>query len=355
MLPNEKYLVTGAGGFIGGWIAETCFLRGSVNVRAGVRSWSGAVRLARFPMEIMVCDIMDEAQIDRALEGVTHVIHCAKGSRETIVRGTQNMLDASLRHGIERFVHISTAEVYGNQGGQVDEKSALKKTGDSYGDAKIEAENLCWQYSGKGLPLTVIRPSIVYGPFGKSWTVDIALKLQSGNWGVYQDAGDGACNLVYVSDLVSAILLAAKREQAVNEAFNVTGPELVSWNDYFVRFNTALGLPPLTRVAARQVSLRAMALEPLGRAARFAKRHFESPIKNTAARFGPAKRALKSVERALKTNPRSTDLALYGRDARYANTKAQELLGFRGHVDLNTGLELTIPWLRQVGFMDSTA
>ena len=101
MTTLDTYLVTGANGFIGGWLAETLYLRGT-RVRAGAHNWSGAARVARFPIEIVPCDILDAEQVTLALNGVTHVIHCAKGSHESIVTGTQNMLEASLRRGVER-------------------------------------------------------------------------------------------------------------------------------------------------------------------------------------------------------------------------------------------------------------
>ena len=60
MTDKEKILVTGSGGFIGGWIVETLHLSHLADVRAGIRSWSSGARLARFPVEIVLCDVMDK-------------------------------------------------------------------------------------------------------------------------------------------------------------------------------------------------------------------------------------------------------------------------------------------------------
>lgn len=159
-------LVTGANGFIGGWLAETIYLRGDTQVRAGIHSWAGAVRPARFPMEIALCDILDRQQVEEAMGGVSCVIHCAKGpSAASIIQGTQHALEAALKRGARRFVYLSTAEVYGGRNGTIDETTSVLKSGNPYGDSKIEAEELCWAYHAKGLGVTVIRPSIVYGPF----------------------------------------------------------------------------------------------------------------------------------------------------------------------------------------------
>jgi nucleoside-diphosphate-sugar epimerase len=353
---EEIILVTGSGGFIGGWLAETLHLRGLAHVRAGIHSWVGAARIARFPMEVVVCDILEKEQVHDAMDGVSRVIHCAKGpSRESIVEGTRNMLAVALENGVKGFVYVSTAEVYGNAMGEIDERTNCEKRGDPYSDAKIEAETLCWEYLARGLPVTVVRPSIVYGPFSTTWTVDIARKLGSGNWGMFAGHGDGICNLIYIADLVSAILRAARGKRAVGEAFNLNGPEMVTWNEYFQRFNTALGLPDMRVVTPGDARLRASLVEPVRASAKFIRDHFEDPIKKVAASYRPARRMMKHVEVVLKTSVRPGDLSLFSRRAVYTAAKAREMLGFTPAVDLEAGLQMTVSWLEQVGLLGGLA
>ena len=349
---NEKILVTGAGGFIGGWLAESLYLLGNTAVRAGIHKWSGAVRPARFPMDIVLCDILDTQQIIQAMEGVSCVIHCAKGSDESIIQGTRNMAEVALHQGIRRFVHISTTEVYGSPSGKINEESPQVVTRNPYGNAKIESEKICWEYYAKGLPITIIRPPIVYGPFSSTWTVNIATKLLSGNWNIFKGNADGICNLIYISDLVSGILLAAQEEKAVGQAFNLNGPEAPTWNQYFQKFNNALGLPPLKEAEPSSARLRAQLMEPIRSSAKFARDHYESQIKQFAASFRPASLLMKTVEKSLKTSPRTTDFDLYNRQALYVGKKAQDFLGFSPKYDLDSGLKLTIPWLEQLGYLN---
>jgi uncharacterized protein YbjT (DUF2867 family) len=85
---RRTILVTGAGGFIGGRTVEILHRLGDTEVRAGVRRWSGAARIGRFPVDIVHCDILQPDSIARAVEGVDAVVHCAVGDREVTVRGT---------------------------------------------------------------------------------------------------------------------------------------------------------------------------------------------------------------------------------------------------------------------------
>lgn len=352
MPDEETILVTGATGFIGAWIVETLHLRGSTQVRAGIKSWSRAARLARFPVNIVPCDVMDYGQLVSAMTGVTCVIHCAKGSRDVTVGGTKNALDTALRMGVGRFVHLSTAEVYGEADGQIDERFPLTRTGNPYNEAKIAAEDYCWQYHAKGLPVTVIRPSIVYGPFSTTWTVDLARNLCSGSWRMLRSEADGICNLVYVADLVSGVLLAARDPDAAGEAFNLNGPELVTWNEYFRRFNAALGRKELLSTSSGRAWARATLMSPVRFSIKLMLAHFKEPIKDVSERNRNVRQLLKRFEAAIRATPRPDDLRLYCRKAVYLSTKAQLRLGFRPSFTLDRGLEMSVRWLQQVGLAE---
>jgi nucleoside-diphosphate-sugar epimerase len=352
MLNNERFLVTGATGFIGGWLVESIFLMGCNDVRAGIRSWSSAARLGRFPFEVVLCDVMDKDQIAKAMAGANYVIHCAIGSKKVIIQGTENMLEVALRQGVERFVHLSTTEVYGNACGEIDEKFPYHYTGQEYGDAKIEAEKLCWAYLAKGLPITVVRPPLVYGPFSKDWTVLLASKLQSGNWGIFQGHGEGFCNLVYIADLVSGILLAVQHQNAAGEVFNLNGLETITWNQYFQRFNMALGLADLKVIDSASSKLRSVMIEPLRASSKWALKYLEPTLRKMCQRFRPIKALMQYAEKSIRTTPQLDELNLYNRRALYLTKKAKDMLGYRPQYDVNTGLQMTVLWLDHLGLVN---
>lgn len=351
MRDTRSYLITGANGFIGAWIVETLYLAGNHNVRAGIRTWSSAARVARFPIDIVSCDVTDESQVESAARGANIIVHCATGNHDVIVEGTRNVLNVAFKLGINRVVHLSTAEVYGKTRGTVSEEWPLELCGDEYADAKIQAERHCLEYQKRGLPVTILRPSIVYGPFSDWWIAKFAERLQSGNWGIFKGYGEGLCNAVYVSDLVSAVLLASTSERAIGEAFNINGPERVTWNEYFRRFNYALGLDPLQEIEPGRLRLKSVAMEPIRGVADFVLGHFRDPIFMINKRVATLGRAMRATQRKVKTTPALHELNLYNRKAYYTSTKAEALLGYYPSYDLETGLVLCASWLKQLGVL----
>ena len=353
MSANPLILVTGGGGFIGSRFTEVIYLTGFGRVRVGVRSWAGAARAARFPVDITLCNVLDRRQVADAMKSVDVVIHCAVGESDVIVEGTRNVLTAAMRAGVSRVVHLSSAEVYGRARGRVDETTQCEPTGAAYGDAKIQAEELCWDHSSLGLPVTIFRPSIVYGPWSDSWTAAIAERLQSGRWGRYARYGDGLCNLVYVDDLVAIALSSIHQDKAAGHAFNVGGPEAPTWNQYFDRLNAAMGLPPLPIRSAPSVKATSLATAAVRAVAQAGLTHCGGAVRKVYDRGGWVAASIKGMKRWLKTSPSTNELeGLFSRQAFYDWSKAERSLGYRPAVGIDLGLRLSVDWLRHAGLLN---
>jgi nucleoside-diphosphate-sugar epimerase len=294
-------------------------------------------------------DLLKESAVERALDGVSCVVHCAQGSRELIVEGTRNVMKAALKQGVARVVHFSSTVIYGNATGEVDEKHPFEYTGNEYADAKIDAEQVCAEFSERGLPIVILRPPLVYGPYSTDWTVRVTRQLVAGDWGPAEKVGNGKCNLVFVDDLFRMVMRALEQERAVGEAFNVNGPEIITWNDYFQRIRAGLELPEVQPMKTWKARLKVGLMAPVAAVGGYVRDHHMQLVKALAARFGLARRAMKLAERRIKGTPSPAELDFYSRDVVYTTAKAREVLGFVPHVTVDEGLKITNAWVRAQG------
>jgi len=347
---TRRVLVTGAGGFVGGRVVEMAYLSGFAKVIAGLRRWSSAARIARFPVEIKLCDVLDPEQLAENMKGVDAVVHCAVGDRRVIVEGTDNVLGAAYRLGVKRVVHVSTAEVYGNLEGEVDETFPCTSMKNEYGDAKIEAEKICWEYYAKGLPVPVLRPHIVYGPFGTQFTVRLAQRICEGRLGDMKDSANGLCNLVYVDDLVHCAFRSIRSARSAGQAFNVNGPDKVTWNDYFREFAATLGIQKLKEIKRTESRAKSTTHDLLQPVAAFVGGHYGGTILRTGRKLGLEKR-IEKLRSFLKATPTNYELQLYSRKAYFPYGKAANMLGYSPRYDMASGLKLSVKWLAHEGYL----
>jgi long-chain acyl-CoA synthetase len=188
-------LLTGATGFVGQELLARLLARDDRNVHALVRADDDHGAAARLPeherLNAWAADIerpglgLHGRRADALAERVSTVIHCAASvsfslgleeSRRVNVQGTRRMAELAERcaqrgGGLERFSYVSTAYVAGAHSGAFgeDDLDVGQSFRNPYEQSKFEAERLLRERAA-GLPLQVLRPSIVVGDSRTGWT-----------------------------------------------------------------------------------------------------------------------------------------------------------------------------------------
>jgi dTDP-glucose 4,6-dehydratase len=181
----RKYLVTGGAGFIG-----SNFIRyllenepDAVVTNLDMLTYAGVAatlaELDSYPNHQFVKgDIRDEGLVDEVVPGHDVVVHFAAESHvdrsiagpspflSTNVVGTGVMLDAAQRHGVPRFIHISTDEVYGSVPEGFATEQAVLDPSSPYSSSKAGSDLLALSYFiTYGYPVVVTRCTNNYGPY----------------------------------------------------------------------------------------------------------------------------------------------------------------------------------------------
>lgn len=232
-----KTLVTGATGFLGNHVARQLAQRGE-GVRVLVRTTSDLRGLEGFATERFIGDLRDAASLDRALADVNRVFHVAADYRlwarnpreiyESNVTGTQNLLEAARRAGVEKFVYTSTVATIAvpREGNLPDEttQSSLGEMIGHYKRSKYQAEQLAMRAAEAGLPVVIVNPTTPVGPGDAKPTPTgkIIVDFLNGRIPGYVDTG---LNFVPVEDCARGHLLAAERGR-IGERYILGGVNL---------------------------------------------------------------------------------------------------------------------------------
>ena len=390
-LRGSKILVTGGTGFIGGRLIEHLVLKYGADVHALIRNFARAPRIVRFPIKMFPGDVTDPEAVDRAVENCDIVFHCAYGSaggaaqqKRATVKGMENVLKASLKHEVKRVVHVSTISVYGKtEDGCLDESAPRRYSKQVYADSKLEAEKFAFSYYNKfGLPVSIIQPTIVFGPFGRPWTLNPINQLKKGRV-ILVDGGDGLCNAVYVDDVVQAMILAATRDEAVGQAFLISAAEPVTWREFYGAYERMLGIESTIPMSLSEIghSKQRHTREP-GTIAQVKTALREHPyildaildLPAVARAYGIAQAVTpawlqKRIKAALLADSPGTsrhpltqtekpilsltpaEVDFFRARSRVRIDKARRLLGYEPAFDLEQGMRLTEMWVRYSGLV----
>lgn len=182
------YLVTGATGFVGGYLVRQLVQAGH-HVRAIVRTPARAGDLRQLGIALHEGDVTDKASMRRPMTGVDGVFHVAGwykiGVRDKSpavavnVDGTRHVLELMAELGVPKGVYTSSLVVNSDTRGQlVDETYRFSGRHLSvYDETKAQAHQIAESFIAKGLPLVIVQPGVIYGPGDTSGIRTMLLKF----------------------------------------------------------------------------------------------------------------------------------------------------------------------------------
>lgn len=316
---DVSFLVTGASGGLGSMLVKRLISEGK-RVRVFVRRVTADIPK---DVEVSTGDLGDPDAVEKAVRGAKVVIHSGAAMKggwdehySATVVGTRNVLEACRKHNINKLIHISSISVVDwagqHKGSPVSEKTPLEPRPNdrgAYTRAKLEAELLVAEYHNKhNLPVVVIRPGQIFGGKIPLLTPAVARSL-AGCWFVL---GNGKLELplVYIDDVVDAILLAVESDLQNGEIFQIADKESITQNEIL---QAAVGRGAIIIRVPRTLvfmigGLSQLLLKPIGK---------KSPLSTYR---------LKSALASL----------------RFESNKAEAMLGWQPKVGIYEGIRLTV-------------
>lgn len=316
-LNRKTLLITGIGSFIGLRTTEIAIERG-LQVRGLEPSPAAAQTAEQNGAKVIVGSTTDKDAVARACEGVDIAFHTESITqpsgdldrfRAVNVGGSINAATAAKQAGVQAFVHLSSALVYGFRYPDcITEEGKLEGENNPFCQTKIESEAEVLKFNDPpGFGIVILRAGDIYGPGADAW-VTRPLELMQQQAFVLVDGGRGVMNHLYIDNLVEGVFLSLEKE-AYGESFNLTDGCQTSWKEYYLRLAEIGGMP-------KPISMPSFLVKKAAQ------------LKSKEANISPA--AIDFVTRQYA----------------YSTEKAQRMLNFVPQIGLDEGMERIAKWIR---------
>ena len=248
-----KIFISGATGFIGNKLAIRLADSGHT-VHALYRSEDKLRLLTHKNIIAFKGDVMDKLSLINAIQGCEQVFHVAAFAKiwtrdpsviyHLNIDGAMNIIDASIKIGVQRIVVTSTAGVLGSSevGKIVDEKSVAKQYFTHYEHSKAILENILQTFPHSQLDIVIVNPTRVFGPGQLSESNSVTKMISAflkGKWRFIPGDGKASGNYVFIDDVVDGHILAMKKGVA-GENY-ILGGENAGYNEFFSHLEVIKG------------------------------------------------------------------------------------------------------------------
>lgn len=239
-LSGKTIAITGATGFLGGYLVDNLLARGA-HLVAVVRNPDKARMLAERGVEIRRADLAERDALTEGFRGADAVISNAavvsftkpKETARTNIEGTRNVFEAITRAGVKRAIAVSSTAAYPSTLFRIDERTPIR-SGEAkgffstYAESKAASERIAWQLSeAHGIGLTTVRPCGITAPEDTllMQTLERLFKLPIAPFPVFSTIG-----VVHAADVAEAVALALERpDVSVGKAYNLQGATASLW------------------------------------------------------------------------------------------------------------------------------
>ncbi|MGA3085679.1 MAG: NAD-dependent epimerase/dehydratase family protein [Thermodesulfobacteriota bacterium] len=326
-----RILVTGGTGFTGKALVKRLIEEGhqvrALDYKEGLKT----EELRKWGAEVVIGSVTDKAVVEKSIQGAEVVHHLAAAFRElnvpdtyyheVNVGGTSNVLEATFRQGVKKFIYCSTCGVHGNIDHPPGGEDAPIQPADYYQATKFEAELMVNAFFEKGMKTVILRPAAIYGPGDPERFYMIFKRVAKGSFPMFGN-GKTFYHPLYIDNLIDAFMLSMEEGKGDGQAYLIADEEYLEIKDLVQKVGHALGI---------KVKINHYPIIPLIIAGHIFEKLYK-PFRITPPIF-----------------PRRVDW--YRQNRAFNIDKAKRELGYQPKVGIDEGLRLTAEWYKKEGYL----
>jgi nucleoside-diphosphate-sugar epimerase len=321
--------ITGINGFIGSNLARYLLNMGH-RISGSIRKTSNLSFLKDLQVSLFTGDISDEDFLLSCFKDQDIVYHVAAlasdwAPRNTFykinVQGTINVARAALSAKVKRLIFISSTAVYGLTGYRNRTEDDIRpKKNFRYASSKKEAEDWLRRLSvEKNLPMTIVQPANVFGPYDRTFFIKFASALEK-RMMTFVNGGEAWTCPTYIENLTDALWLAATKKDAIGETFIISDGIDINWRQFIEKICLQLQVPQ-PRIS------------------------FNFKLAYTLATLIEG---IYKIFQIKKTPPITRyRICNVGRDYHFSIEKARNILGYSPRIDLDEAIRRTVQWYKE--------
>jgi len=325
-----RILVTGATGFIGRHLVNALLKEDKYDIVVMYRNSEKVKELEKLGIETRYGDLSEIKTLDNITKDVDVVIHLAALMRfhakweklymQNVV-ATKIIAEDAMKNGVDYFIYTSSTEAIGPVKTIPADETHPYNPDYTYGISKMMAEKILNKFHEEnGFPVTILRPTGVYGPGDLYVTYSVLKAIANGKMKYLPGKGDKYVHFTYVEDVIQGFIKALEnRSAAIGETFIIASDDYYTYKDAFTIMAELLGAPP-------------------------PEKSIPVPLAKVLIWFVETANKIKRVDDFVMHTSVVRDMT---KNRAYSNKKAKEKLGFSPKYNFREGMKITIEWYQQ--------